>query len=727
MSKDLSGFSMDELFAMEAETQCAALSDGLVALEANPASPDVLATLMRAAHSLKGAGRIVGRDDAVKVAHAMEDCFVLGQKGELRFTAAAIDLMLRGVDLLKNLAAGDPDLSEAVERYRNDCAAVAAGTLAAPPSPPKRRGTPPAESPTASGERGVQTLRVDAKHLDHVLGFAGEGLVAARQLETFLADFRRLGHLTRDLAARLASVKTGSSNDEARLRECRGELAALESSLLDRHSTLDAFSRRWNRQADRLYQEALACRMRPLEDILPGLRRLVRDLSRQMERPADLEVIGEDTPVDREILERLEAPLTHLLRNALDHGIESPDERLAAGKPERGKITVEARHIGGQLTITIGDDGRGLDLPALRARIVARGFADERTAAALTEVEAVDFLFLPGFSMRDTVTEISGRGVGLDVVQSMARAARGSVRAAAHPRRGLSFELRLPISLSVLRSLLVRIAGEPFAFPLAHLERALRIPVASIESAEGRQFFTWNDERVSLASAAHILGLGDSAPPGDAVCVLLLANQGRTYGLAVDAFLGEQDLVVQPLDPALGKVPGISSASLDEAGAPLLVADTGDFALAMERLAAEAPVRAVPTDAAATAENRRRILVVEDSLTVRELERKLLREQGYDVEVAFDGMDGWTALRNGGFDLLLTDIDMPRMDGIELTRLVKSDPRLRDTPVMIVSYKDREEDRRRGLDAGADYYLTKGSFQDRTLITAVRDLIGDPA
>jgi two-component system sensor histidine kinase and response regulator WspE len=725
---DLGALSMEQLFQMEAETQCALLSDGLVALEASPEAQETLTILMRAAHSLKGAARIVGHNEAVRIAHAMEDCFVLGQKGGLRFDAPAIDLMLRGTDLLKRSAISGATTSDEVAEFIKACEALTAGKPAI--STPATASTPEPQLPTesvASVESDAQMLRVDARKLDRLLGFAGEGLVAARQLDGFLADFRRLGQVLSETAARLPVGPLEETERARRTQECRDMLTSLGTLALERHVAMDAFARHWNLHADRLYQEALACRMRPLADILPGLRRLVRDLSRELGKPATLEIVGGDTPVDREILERLEAPLTHLLRNALDHGIESPAERAAAGKPEAGRITIDARHSGGHLVISVSDDGGGLDLDKLRERISAREFAPAATVASMTEGEIMDFLFLPGFSMRDTVTEISGRGVGLDVVQSMARSVRGSVRATLHPTHGIAFELRLPISLSVLRSLLVSISGEPFAFPLAHLERALKVPVESIESAEGRQFFQWEGTRIPLASASQILGLDESAAEPEAVCVLLLTHQGSMHGVIVEDFLGEHDLVIQPLDPALGKVPGISSASLTTDGAPVLVADTGDFVVALERLASTGQTRAVQAGARAGTGRRKRLLVVEDSLTVRELERKLLLDRGYDVEVAVDGMDGWTALRDGGFDLVLTDVDMPRLDGIELTRLIKADARLRDTPVMIISYKDREEDRRRGLEAGADYYLTKGSFQDRTLLKAVIDLVGEPA
>jgi len=717
---DLSGLSMEELFAMEAETQCATLSDGLVALEASPGSADLLAMLMRAAHSLKGAARIVGHDEAVKIAHAMESGFVLAQNHALTLTPVHIGLLLRGVDLLKKLASGLPGGAD-VPTFLQECAAATSSEPAPAEAP-----APPMAEPTTTPERDAHLLRVDSSRLDRLLGFAGEGVVAARQLEDFRTGIQRAGGALREALAALPGAYTAPAEHAARVQECRETLADLQAALLDHHTALDGFSRRWNLQADRLYNEALACRMRPLADIMPALRRLVRDLSHELGKPAALEVIGEDTPVDREILDRLETALTQLLRNALDHGLESPAERAAAGKPEKGRLVIEARHVGGHLAMTVSDDGRGLDLDALRHRIAQRGLATAETVAAMSDAEVIDFLFLPGFSLRDTVTEISGRGVGLDVVQSLTRAVGGFVRARRRPGLGLAFELRLPISLSVLRSLLVTIAGEPYAFPLAHLERALKVSPAEIESAEGRQFFGVGEARVSLASASQILNLGETEPPRGDFRVLLLEHSGRRYGVIVDEFLGERDLVIQPLDPALGRVPGISSASLSTDGSPVLVADVNDFVAAMERLATDGRMRPVRSDAATAAARRRRILVVEDSLTVRELERKLLRDQGYDVEIAVDGMDGWTAARTGGFDLVLTDVDMPRLDGIELTRLIKADPRLRDLPVMIVSYKDRDEDRRRGLEVGADYYLPKGNFQDRTLINAVRDLIGEP-
>jgi two-component system sensor histidine kinase and response regulator WspE len=450
----------------------------------------------------------------------------------------------------------------------------------------------------------------------------------------------------------------------------------------------------------------------------------VRDLGRSLGKRVKLEIVGASTQVDRDILEKLDAPLGHLLRNAVDHGIEAPEERLAAGKPAEGTVRLEARHSAGRLQILVSDDGRGIDLDRLREAVVARKLSNAETAARLSESELLDFLFLPGFTLKDRVTEISGRGVGLDVVKNMVKVVRGVARATALPDGGAQFQLEVPLSLSVVRALLVEIGGEPYAIPLAGAVRALKLGAEQVRLLQGRQHFAFEGRQVGLASAHQILEGGAPNFLDSGLSVVVIGDQHERYGLVVDRFLGERELVVQPLDARLGKIKDISAAALMD-GAPVLILDIEDMLRSVEKLTATgrlSKVEQAPADGAES--GRKRILVVDDSLTVRELERKLLDRHGYEVEVAVDGMDGWNAVRSGQFDLVVTDVDMPRMDGIELLRLIRKDPNLKSSPVMIVSYKDREADRQRGLDAGADYYLTKSSFHDETLVQAVVDLIG---
>ena len=344
----------------------------------------------------------------------------------------------------------------------------------------------------------------------------------------------------------------------------------------------------------------------------------------------------------------------------------------------------------------------------------------------MSEEELIEFLFLPGFSTRDKVTELSGRGVGLDVVRSMVREVRGTVRLTSQAGRGTRCSLQLPLTLSVMRALIVEIGGEMYALPLARIVRTLKLPRHEIELLEGRQHFQLNGQSIGLVAAHQVLELDPPPAPPEELSIVVLGDMSQRHGLVVGGFHGERELVVQTLDPRLGKLKNIGAGAILADRTPALIVDVDDLLRSIELLASGSRLNRLQVGASENAAaRRRRILVVDDSLTVRELERKLLTGRGYAVDVAIDGVDGWNTVRTGDYDLVISDVDMPRMDGIEMIGLLKKDPRLAGLPVMIVSYKEREEDRRRGLDAGADYYLTKSSFHDESLLRAVADLIGE--
>jgi two-component system, chemotaxis family, sensor histidine kinase and response regulator WspE len=783
--QDYSDMSLLHLFSLEAETQTALLNDGLLTLERDPQHAESLEALMRAAHSLKGAARIVQLGAAERVAHVMEDCFVAAQEGRLVFTSEHIEVLLQGVDVLTRLAqaAAKDAAAEALAAYQPEVDAQVAALRAivtpgatpppslrqAPPAPPVPEvpPTPPASSavamrpvepvaaldepiPAESSPVPVQSrseltpalsrevvdrdrmVRVTAENLNRLMGLAGESLVESRWTEPFANALRQLKRSQLELADVLERLREALTEVEVpervaehvtaarrKVNECRHLLA-------ERLTELELFARHSENLADRLYREAIASRMRPFDDGVQGFPRMVRDIARRLGKQVSLEIIGRATEVDRDILERLEAPLSHLLRNAIDHGIEPPEERRAVGKPEEGTIRLEAAHKGGMLSITVSDDGRGVELERLRQKIISTQLTTADIATALTEVELMEFLFLSGFSTKESVTEISGRGVGLDVVHEMAREVGGTVRAVSEPGQGMHFYLQLPLTLSVLRILVVEIAGEPYAFPLARIDRALMLPKDDIDLVAGRQYFTIDGQHIGLVSAHQVLELQESTRNGDTLPVIVISDRLNCYGLVVDRFVGESDLVVQPLDPRLGKIPDISTAALLEDGSPILIIDVEDLLHSVDTLLSGRRLRKVSQAAsAARGPTRKRILVVDDSITVREVERQLLANHGYEVEVAVDGMDGWNAVRAGHYDLVISDVDMPRMDGFELVSQIKNDARLRALPVMIVSYKGSEEDRNRGLKAGANYYLTKSSFHDETLLQAVVDLIGE--
>jgi len=555
--------------------------------------------------------------------------------------------------------------------------------------------------------------------------------VTSRWLTPYAESLLRLKRQQYKLSKTVESLRDALGQQELdeqsqiRLNEAQQQAVACMQELSDRHAELEVFVRRCTNLSHRLYSEAVASRMRPFADGTHGFPRLVRDLSRSLGKEAHLEITGQSTQVDRDMLEKLESPLTHLLRNAVDHGLETPAERLDAGKPARGTVKMDARHSAGLLMVTVEDDGGGISLDVLRQAIVRKKLTTHELAAELSQEELLDFLFLPGFSMREEVTEVSGRGVGLDVVRNMVKSVGGSIRVTTETGRSLRFQLHLPLTLSVMRVLLVEVAGEPYAFPLVRIHSTVRIPRSQIETLEGREHIPFASERVGLVAASQILNK-NAAPSVDELAIVVLGDRTKRFAVAVDKFLGERELVVQPLDSRLGKIKDISAGALMPDGSPALIIDVDDFSRSIESLVSGGRLSKLQSAQAAGATHRRkRVLVVDDSLTVRELERKLLGNSGYDVDVAVDGMDGWNAVRTQAYDLVVTDIDMPRMDGIELVRLIKKDQRLHALPVMIVSYKDRPEDRNRGLEAGADYYLTKGSFHDQTLLNAVADLIGE--
>jgi len=528
--------SLLELFSLEAEAQTQVLSTGLLALERDPTQADHLESCMRAAHSLKGAARIVGVDAGVSVAHVMEDCLVSAQEGRLYLRPEHIDALLQGTDLLMRIAtpnnapgAADIDAYVALMGRLPDQMAATVASLA-----PARPGLaePPVEAPALAieepavpveslavspklarrtTENGERVLRVTAERLNSLLDLSSKSLVETLRLKPHLATMQRLKRMQSNSQRALENLNVHLKEQvlslEAReaLDDARRLLAESQQLLVEKNAELDEFAWQASQRAQVLYDTALACRMRPFADVLTGQGRVVRDLGRSLGKQVRLEIEGEKTQVDRDVLEKLEAPLTHLLRNAVDHGIESPEQRLLAGKPAEGLIRLRASHQAGLLVLQLSDDGNGVDLEKVRRSIVERQLSPADTAAQLSEEELLTFLFLPGFSLRDTVTEVSGRGVGLDAVQHMVRQLRGAVVLEQTAGEGSRFHLEVPLTLSVVRSLVVEVGEEAYAFPLAHIERMCDLEPADIVQVEGRQHFWHEGRHVGLVAASQLL------------------------------------------------------------------------------------------------------------------------------------------------------------------------------------------------------------------------------
>ena len=455
---------------------------------------------MRVAHSLKGAARMVDLDAAVSVAHELEDIFVAAQAGSLLLRPEHFDGLLRGLDLLNRIAQGPDDIIElektlrtdGLQLFLQDIAKVRDGERSGPVNGiaelPHSGDTSVSASVanTAETEAGIASpsnqvddakrkhqsfLRVTPENFNRLLSLTGESLVEARRLVPFSNSLRRLKREHHELARILDRVRDSlsrqTSNEQAdsQVAQARVQLVRCREDLAKGLRELEEFQRRSADLSHRLYDEALACRMRPFADGIHGFPRMVRDLARDLGKQVSLEIEGPGTYVDRDILEKFEAPLTHLLRNAIDHGIELPEKRRAAGKSAEGTVRLTAQHSAGNLLLTVSDDGHGIDLADLRKAIVQKKFTASGAAELMSEREVLEFLLLPGFTTKEKVTEISGRGVGLDAVQAIVQEVRGAIRISTDLGRGTTFQIRLPLTLSIMRALLVQIGNECMPFP----------------------------------------------------------------------------------------------------------------------------------------------------------------------------------------------------------------------------------------------------------------------
>ena len=777
------GFDLFELFRAEIVAHGASLNDGLLRLEQNPSDVHPIESLMRAAHSIKGASRVIGLDLAVDLAHHMEDCLVNIQKKVEVCGPERVEQLLGGTDILTQLATlQEADLPtwkstnavdinalitalsappqampasvkvpkpvDVVEPFVPAAEIIQpkAESLVAPTNPPTaalsatksvagsseqpiqplNKSGNTAKSVAAAAAPEVRTVRVNAENLDRMMRLAGESMVEGKRFPQIRRGLREMKSQLR--FARDSFESAVKRRDAAEISSSLARLASIESSLTSHAEFLENVFRRTEEVGTKLYHEVIGSRMRPFGDVTAGHPRMIRDLAKKLGKKVQFDIEGAHVAVDRDVLARLEAPLNHMLRNAIDHGVEGPEDRLASGKGETAHLRLQARHHAGMLEVRIRDDGRGIDPERVRTKVIEKRLQSADIAAGLNKTELLEFLFLPGFSTASQVTEVSGRGVGLDVVSQTVREIGGTVRLESQPGQGSEFILSLPITLSVIRAVTVMVGGEGYAFPLARIERIVKVDSASLKSMEGRLTFELDERSVGLLRASELFGLPHNANTTNStvVNVVVLGDIDNPCGLVVDQFMGEQDLVVRKLDPRLGKTPFVSSAAIDDEGHAILIMDVEDLLIGIRRGLSEGGVRGL--DIASLRRNssgRKRVLVVDDSITVREVERQMLARLGYEVETAVDGVDGFTQLKAGRFDLLVTDVDMPRMNGIEFVKALRREPRFATLPVAIVSYKDRAEDRAAGMEAGANAYLTKGSFQDQSFIQTITDLIGE--
>jgi two-component system, chemotaxis family, sensor kinase CheA len=684
------------MFAEEAEGRLATLSELLLELERNGHDQELLSSVFREAHTLKGAAAVVGLADVLRVAHAMEEVLEGLRNGDGAAAPALVDALLAAVDGMREMVpavlAGD-DRGDHADRLVAALHSPPRDPDPAPPPDPRPArpspDPPPATRPAApSLRRRRQTIRLPVERLDELVRLAGEASAAAR----------RVGRLVTD------------------------QLGLDPAGVPELHEL--------TRILDGLQERTLQARMVPFGTIAEPLRRAARDLARSLGKAVELELRGQETELDRGVLEQVADPLLHLVRNAIDHGIEPSEARLQAGKPPRGTVRVQAMPLGSEVVVTVADDGRGIDLARVRQRAGESGDSLD----GVGDDEAVYAIFRSGLSTAAGVSEVSGRGVGLDVVRASLAAVRGRVEVHSEPGVGSEFRLSLPITLAVLPCLLVEAAGRRLAIPM-HSVVSAEAAGWTEDHVEGQAVIRLRDQILPVSDLARTLGEpGRGGGPASDRPAVVVASLTRRHAFLVDALVGRRNVVVKDLGRLLPRLELLAGASLEPDGSILLVLDVSGLVDRARWMRSTAGLRpgerrgAVsggadpfrPPDPAVGAS----VLVVDDTAMVRELERSILEEAGYRVRTAADGHQALAALAESPADLVVTDVDMPGCDGLALTRAIRADPATARLPVVVVTSKDGDRDRRLAMEAGADAYLAKADLDGRALLEVVGRLLG---
>jgi two-component system chemotaxis sensor kinase CheA len=721
-------------FVVELEGHAKAFEQGLLALERDPAPAaraEIFADLLRTAHTLKGAARSVKVELLETASHRLEEIFSAARSGRLPVNRAFFDHVLPIVDAFgeagRKLAAGEKVVDGPLLDLMRDTEPRAA-------EPPKPLAAPTARVSAARGD----TARVPGHKLDAMLRQSGELLVVrhraeiraeeAAGLQDIIGEWRREWRGLEQRVALLlkesaAAGEEGSADPVAAQRRrsmtelavnrCRDGLFRLDRGFQKFVAELGRDSRAIEQTAEPLDAAIRRTRMFPFAEACEGMERVVRDLSASSDKAVDLVIEGGDIELDRTVLESIRDPLLHLLRNAVDHGIEPKPVRRLRGKPETGRVEIAAALRGTRVEVRVRDDGKGLDLTAIAAQLEKSGqpVPEDRR-------ELMRSIFLPGLSTAAAVTQVSGRGLGLDVVRTQLAAIRGLVDVDFTPKGGTVFTLDVPLTLSSVRAVLVGVGGEIYAIDTASVARVIRIGPQDVRSVAERDVVFLDDRPLPVVPLAELLGEKPRAS-GEKMSALVLRVGDQQAAVVVDQLQGEREIVVRALGPRLRRIPNVGGGTILSDGRIALILNAAEL---LERAQA-IPSTARTMPAPETAARRRRLLVVDDSATIRALEKSILEAAGYDVAVAADGQEAWQLLLETGADLVVSDVEMPRMDGFMLTEAIRASRQFRDLPVVLVTAMETEADKARGLAVGANAYRVKSAFDQTDLLATIERIL----
>lgn len=726
-------------FKLEAEEQLQAIATGLLELEKSPA-PDaqhrIVDTVFRAAHTLKGAARAVDFTRIESLCQSLEDIFASWKRQESAPSPDALDALHRMLDTIAGALTGPAPSRE-------------------PTPPPDRPAMPDVRvlsgphsaAPATAARSPEDTVRIATAKLDARLLDAEEMLTAKLSASQRAEDLRAL-------ASRFSAWRKEWTAIEPTVRAVRqamdrlkadrahesqlpglgplvdfldwnlDHLKSLEGQVTALRRTADEDRQVVGKLVDDLLEDSKKLLLLPFATLAAPFPKLVRDLCRDQGKEADLLIRGEEVEIDKRILEEMKAPIIHLLRNSVDHGIEMPEDRVRSGKPSRGTIVLAASQVNGsKVELVVSDDGAGIDAEKVKASAVNRGLVSEDEARQLDDLETRRLIFEPDVSTSPIITRLSGRGLGLAIVREKAEKLGGTVSVESQPGQGTHFSIVLPSTLATFRGILVEASQHLFVVPTFQVERLARVNADEIRTVEGGETVSLHGRALALVRLADVLELpakSNGTSPPTIVTLILGAGEER-MAFAVDNALDEQEVLVKPLRKPLSRVRNIAGATVLASGRVAPVLNVSDLLKAARK-----PGRGMARTIAAGSRAERQarsVLVAEDSITSRMLIKSILEAAGYRVKTAVDGIDAFTQLRAEHFDLVVSDVEMPRLNGFDLTAKIRADKKLAELPVVLVTALETREDHERGIDVGANAYIIKSSFDQSDLLEAVRRLI----
>ncbi len=756
---DLSEADFQRIFAvfkLECDEHIQALNRGLIALEENPEQDDLIEALFRDAHSLKGAACMLHFSGIERIAHAIETMLGHVKKREMSLSSEVNDLVLKGLDAVESIVqiidAGEPeetldlsDLFQQLESFLNlDQSPRATQSKAKTKKSPKKKTSLLKKDLKLLSEEtlietkqvkiGANTVRVSSEKLDHLMGQTGELLLLKlkarqrlRDTQEIINDYTVLNREIKHKESRFEKSKrqeSALSEDNNRTKNSLRSIGGRSSRVSDRLALLqkalfDDF-RQFSAVIERLQDDVRKTRLFPFQTILDIFPRMVRDLATSVKKKVKLSTSGGNIELDKYILEEIKDPLMHIIRNCIDHGIESPELRVCLKKPVAGRIKIDVSHKGNHAVIEVSDDGCGIDLAQIKASAIKKGLYEEGEINLMKEKQILNLIFHPSFSTRAMITDISGRGVGMDVVKSNIEKLNGTIEIETLVSKGSTFVMTIPLTLSTTQCLKIKVSGAVFFLPVNKVERIIKVVESDLSVIEGYPAIHYAGSYIPYVHMREILEVPKSGFPSDKKSVAILKAGKSLAAFAMDDFLGEEEILMKGLGNYMKRVCHISGVTMMRDGtiSPVLnVVDMMNTVLLRGISHSKIKVNE------GMIKSKKCVLVVDDSVMTRTLAKNILESHGFDVLTAVNGEDAFLKLQETGVDLIVSDIQMPNMDGFAFTRQLKQDESMKHIPVVLVSALESEEDKKEGVEVGADAYITKSAFDQSNLISTIQSLL----